>query len=80
MRLEWHGDVDLADEKLQSQYQAYKVRLKFVGGICRNVLGATQRHHTVQDLKQIKQDMVADLSYVSKGICSTFYLFWLLTL
>lgn len=68
MRLEWHGDIDLADGKLQRQYQAYRDRLKFVGGICRNLLNATQRHQTVLDLKRAIQDMVDDLTFVSSGM------------
>jgi len=67
MRLEWHGDVDLADGKLQSQYQAYRDRLKFVGGICRNLMNVTQRHQTVLDLQRTNQEMIEDLTFISKG-------------
>lgn len=74
MRLEWHGDADLADGKLQSQYQKYKDRLKFVGAVCRNLLDAIQRQHTVHDLKQMKQDMMEDLAYVSSGMYSSLHL------
>lgn len=68
MRLEWHGDVDLADGKLQSQYQAYRDRLRFVGGICRNLLNAAQKHQTLLDLKHADQDIVADLTFISSAL------------
>ena len=57
MPLEWHGEVDLVNCKASTKH-IYKDRLKFIGGICRNLL---------LDLRETDQEMIDHLPFISRG-------------
>lgn len=54
-KLEWSGDVDLNDGKLQNQYQAYRARLAFIENI-----GLEESNETIvkNQLKDVLRDMI----------------------
>ena len=53
MRLEWGGDVDLGDRKLQQHYKTYLSRLTLAKGIVRDLNDSNQRNSTISDLINI---------------------------
>ena len=65
MRIQWSGDVDLADGALQKAYEAYKDRLKFI-----EKLGLGERFGRpalIRDLAKAKDGLAGDLAFISKG-------------
>ena len=60
--LEWNGDVDLNDGKLQEQYRAYRQRLDFV-----NSIGLGARMRTPDDLQEASSHLKHDLDFIHTG-------------
>ena len=64
-KLDWSGDVDKNDGKLQEMFKSYRARLDFISG-----LGKKNRRELaviVQDLSQCTRDVKEDISFVSTG-------------
>ena len=67
MRLEWSGDVDLNDGRLQKQYDEYMKRVNLVQHINRQFSATEERRLTIKDLPSFKLSIVNDLSYIDKS-------------
>lgn len=68
MTLEWGGDVDLGDGKLQLQHEEYFCRVRHVKAIVRNFSDLHQRSLTISDLMKVKESLEDDLSFIPKGL------------
>ncbi len=73
VRMEWSGDTDLNDGKLQQQYKRYIARLDFLKG-----LGLEERRTQsllIKDLHTVSDELVSDLTstntckYSDKCLC-----------
>lgn len=67
MRLEWGGDIDLGDGKLQQQYEKYLCRVQLVKGIVRDLINLHQRSLIISDLHKIQESLEDDLSFIPTG-------------
>lgn len=65
MKLEWNGDVDLNDGKLQAMYLNYQRHRTMIDGI-----GSGSRK---EDLEMCNKQMSDDLTFISNGMCITMY-------
>ena len=54
MRLEWSGDVDLNDGRLQKQYDEYMKRVNLVQHINRQLSATEERRLTIKDHRSDK--------------------------
>ena len=68
MRLEWGGDINLGDGKLNEQYEKYLRRLEIVNGIVRSLSNLHQRSLIKSDLHQIQESLRDDLSFIPTGL------------
>ena len=60
--MEWTGDVDLNDGKLQKQYKAYLERLDFVKQI-----QVGERSEVKVKLSVVQEELDTDLSFLFEG-------------
>jgi len=60
-RLEWSGDVDLADGSLQEKYSKYKERLKAAANI------GLHNESVLQDLNSVLNAVSKDLDFLQAG-------------
>lgn len=74
LKLEWNGDVDLGDGKLQKLYQEYRDRLEVIGNLDSEI-GAVEGTFTgVFTLQKIKWEIDSDLEFIHNcKPCSTGY-------
>ena len=61
-RLEWSGDVDLADGSIQKQHEKYKQRLDHAGKVGLNRTSATT------ELEEVLTDLKKDLEFLHSSI------------
>lgn len=61
----WSGDVDLNDGKLQLQFDKYQKRLNTVENL--GLLPHHKQEQICQDLRQIENELTADISFITKG-------------
>ena len=60
--LQWSGDVDLNDGKLQEQYGAYRRRLELVSSV-----GLRCRTNTPKELLDVSKELEEDLDFIHTG-------------
>ncbi len=68
MRLEWGGDVDLGDGKLQAQRKEYLDQISLVKGLVRDTTVPHKRSLVISDLKEIKKIVDRQLCVAPEGI------------
>ena len=66
-KLQWSGDVDLADGALQKQYKAYQQRLDVTKAM------GLKRESRVQDLTTALSSLSKDLEFVQSGMHSNMH-------
>ena len=69
VRLEWNGDVDLVDlgtGELQQMYHTYQDRLKRVKSVTRSIFVPAERYYLIQSLKQERDDLKEDLTFIDQ--------------
>ena len=67
----WSGDVDLADGKLQSLYDEYIERRKFVERL--GLDGRQGRWDINIDLATLKSQLKDDMEFITSGMCVCAY-------
>lgn len=60
LRMEWSGDIDLNDGKLQQQYTTYKNDLLFIEG-----LGCTDKKKLQDGLHSLSANLIKDLEFIT---------------
>ena len=66
VQLEWNGDVDLGTGELQKMYRTYQDRLKRVKSVTRNIFVPAERYYLIQSLKQERDDLKEDLTFIDQ--------------
>jgi hypothetical protein len=64
--LEWNGDIDLGTGELQKMYHTYQDRLKRVKSVTRNIFVLAERYYLIQSLKQERDDLKEDLTFIDQ--------------